>query len=137
MFTLVHDLTVWWPVKVIEPDPEKPGSYVEQTFDVLLEILDRDYAKERDELRGELLKSAEKDSSEENLKHVQAELENFDTASFTRVIKDWRGVVDKDKKVIPFTNEIFAAALKLERIRIGINRAYQEAISQDKARLGN
>lgn len=52
MFTLVHDLTVWWPVKVIEPDPEKPGSYLEQTFDVLLEILDRDYAKERDELRG-------------------------------------------------------------------------------------
>lgn len=88
-------------------------------------------------MRGELLKSAEKDPSEENLKHVQAELEEFDTASFTRVIKNWRGVVDEKEKVIPFTNETFAAALKLERIRIGLNRAYQEAISQDKARLGN
>jgi hypothetical protein len=137
MFKLVHKLTVWWPVNVIEPDPDKPGSYVEHTFDVELEILDRDYATNRDKMRGELLKSAEKDPSEENLKHVQAELEEFDTASFTRVIKNWRGVVDEKEKVIPFTNETFAAALKLERIRIGLNRAYQEAISQDKARLGN
>ncbi|MGO8057550.1 hypothetical protein ACC716_04980 [Rhizobium johnstonii] len=137
MFKLVHNLTVWWPVNVIEPDPDKPGSYVEHTFDVELEILDRDYATNRDKMRAELLKSAEKDPSEENLKHVQAELEEFDTASFTRVIKNWRGVVDEKEKVIPFTNETFAAALKLERIRIGLNRAYQEAISQDKARLGN
>jgi hypothetical protein len=137
MFKLVHNLTVWWPVNVIEPDPDKPGSYVEHTFDVELEILDRDYATNRDKMRGELLKSAEKDPSEENLKHVQAELEEFDTASFTRVIKNWRGVVDEKEKVIPFTNETFAAALKLERIRIALNRAYQEAISQDKARLGN
>ncbi|MGO6954162.1 hypothetical protein ACC740_05520 [Rhizobium ruizarguesonis] len=137
MFKLVHNLTVWWPVNVIEPDPDKPGSYVEHTFDVELEILDRDYATNRDKMRGELLKSAEKDPSEENLKHVQAELEEFDTASFTRVIKNWRGVVDEKEKVIAFTNETFAAALKLERIRIGLNRAYQEAISQDKARLGN
>ncbi|MGO8079905.1 hypothetical protein [Rhizobium leguminosarum] len=137
MFKLVHNLTVWWPVNVIEPDPDKPGSYVEHTFDVELEILDRDYATNRDKMRGELLKSAEKNPSEENLKHVQAELEEFDTASFTRVIKNWRGVVDEKEKVIPFTNETFAAALKLERIRIGLNRAYQEAISQDKARLGN
>ncbi|MGO7015921.1 hypothetical protein [Rhizobium leguminosarum] len=137
MFKLVHNLTAWWPVNVIEPDPDKPGSYVEHTFDVELEILDRDYATNRDKMRGELLKSAEKDPSEENLKHVQAELEEFDTASFTRVIKNWRGVVDEKEKVIPFTNETFAAALKLERIRIGLNRAYQEAISQDKARLGN
>ncbi|MGR9345843.1 hypothetical protein ACU8NW_14665 [Rhizobium leguminosarum] len=137
MFKLVQNLTVWWPVNVIEPDPDKPGSYVEHTFDVELEILDRDYAANRDKMRAELLKSAEKDPSEENLKRVQAELEEFDTASFTRVIKDWRGVVDEKEKVIPFTNQTFAAALKLERIRIGLNRAYQDAISQDKARLGN
>ncbi len=137
MFKLVQNLTVWWPVKVIEPDPEKPGSFVEHTFEVELEILDRDYSKNRDAMRVELLKTAEADPSEENLKRVQAELDAFDTASFTRVVKNWRGVIGEKDEVIPFSNETFAAALKLERIRVALNRAYQDAIDQDKARLGN
>ena len=137
MFKLVQNLTVWWPVKVIEPNPEKPGSFVEHSFEVELEILDRDYSKNRDAMRVELLKKAEADPSEENLKRVQGELDAFDTASFTRVVKNWRGVVDAKDEVIPFSNEAFAEALKLERIRVALNRAYQDAIDQDKARLGN
>ncbi|MGY5789052.1 hypothetical protein ACXHXM_01975 len=137
MFKLVKNLTCWWPVKVMEPDPDAPGKMIEYEFEIEFEIIDRDEAKSFDELREGVLATAEKDQSAANMKKVEKELDSINQASFRRVIKNWRGIVDEDRKPITFTEEAFAAAMKHDRIRVAINRAYQEAISQDKARLGN
>lgn len=148
MFKLVSNLTCWWPVKVIEPDSDKPGHYIERQFEAEFVVLDREESKRIDDLRTELLKGFEKAVErtedgkapadvEEKLKKAQAELDAFDINAFRRVLKDWRGILDDDEKPFRFTDENFLLAMKHERIRVGLNRAYQDAISQDKARLKN
>ena len=137
MFVFVSSLTCWWPVKVQEPDPEKPGQMTEYSFEIEFEILDRDETRRMEDERTALLKQVETDASEENLRKVQDELEARAVSSFRRVIRNWRGIVDEDKKPVPFSEATFAAAMRHNRIRTAINRAYQEAIGEDKARLGN
>lgn len=137
MFKLVANLTCWWPVKIMEPDSDRPGKYIEREFEVEFQILDREETRRIDDLRVELLKTAEKDTSDEGLRKSQAELDAYDMKAFRRVLKNWRGIIDENDNPVPFTEEAFAAAMKHDRVRVGLNRAYQEAISQDKARLGN
>lgn len=137
MFVFVPNLTCWWPVKVQQPDPEKPGQMTEYSFEIEFEILDRDETRRMDDERTALLKQVETDASEENLRKIQDELEAQAVSSFRRVIRNWRGIVDEDKNPVPFSEATFAAAMRHNRIRAAINRAYQEAIGEDKARLGN
>jgi hypothetical protein len=148
MFKLVSNLTCWWPVKVIEPDPDKLGKHIEHQFEAEFTVLDREDSQRIDELRAELLKGFEKavergedgkvpTDVEEKLKKAQAELDAYDVNAFRRVLKDWRGILDDDGQPFRFSEENFLIAMKHERIRVGLNRAYQEAISQDKARLKN
>lgn len=137
MFKLVDNLTAWWPVKVLQPDPDRPGKMKEFEFEIEFEIIDRDETRRMDEQRAELIKQAEADPSEATLRRVQGALEEADLASFRRVIRNWRGIVDEQDRPIAFTEESFLVAMKHNRIRAGINKAYQEAIGQDGARLGN
>lgn len=137
MFKLVPNLTCWWPVKVMEPDPNKPGGYVEYDFEVEFIILNREDLKAADDARNDILKMADRDSSDEGLRRAQLALDEHDMKSFRRVLKNWRGVLDENDRPLPFDENAFLSAMKHDRIRTGINRAYQEAISQDKARLGN
>ncbi len=148
MFKLVSNLTCWWPVKVMEPDPDKPGKYIERQFEAEFIVLDREESQRIDDLRAELLKAFEKAVErtedgkapadvEAKLKAAQAELDAYDINAFRRVLKNWRGISDDGDQPFRFTEENFAIAMRHERIRVGLNRAYQEAISQDRARLGN
>ncbi|MBW8323119.1 MAG: hypothetical protein K0M47_28340, partial [Rhizobium sp.] len=99
--------------------------------------IDRDETKRMDEQRAELIKQAEADPSEATLRRVQDALEEVNLASFRRVIRNWRGIVDEQDRPISFTEESFVVAMKHNRIRAGINKAYQEAIGQEGVRLGN
>ncbi len=137
MFVFVPNLTCWWPVKVQQPDPDNAGQMTEFSFEIEFEILDRDESRALEDERTALLKKVETDASEENLRKVQDELDALAVASFRRVIRNWRGIVDEDKKQIPFSDVTFTLVMKHNRIRAAINRAYQEAIAEDKARLGN
>lgn len=137
MFKLVSNLTCWWPVKVMEPDPDKPGKYIERQFEAEFTVLDREESKRIDDIRSEMLKVFESDLSEDGLKKGQAELDAYDVNAFRRVLKDWRGILDDTDQPFRFTEENFAIAMRHERIRVALNRSYQEAISQDRARLGN
>ncbi|MBW8283525.1 MAG: hypothetical protein K0M55_07980, partial [Rhizobium sp.] len=85
MFKLVDSLTAWWPVKVLQPDPDKPGKMKEFDFEIEFEIIDRDETKRMDEQRAELIKQAEADPSEATLRRVQDALEEVNLASFRRV----------------------------------------------------
>ncbi|MBC7313600.1 MAG: hypothetical protein H5U11_13995, partial [Rhizobium sp.] len=135
MFKLVDSLTAWWPVKVLQPDPDKPGKMKEFEFEIEFEIIDRDETKRMDEQRAELIKQAEADPSEATLRRVQDALEEVNLASFRRVIRNWRGIVDEQDRPISFTEESFVVAMKHNRIRAGLNKAYQEASGQEGVRL--
>lgn len=137
MFKMVKTLTTWWPVKVYEPDPIKPGTFAEFSFEVEFEILDREELKKNQDARNAVLETAETDTSAKKLEEIQAALDAMEIKAFQRVVRNWRQVVDDNDQPLPFTNENFLEALKRDHIREGINVAYAEAIDSGKARLGN
>ncbi|WP_421579129.1 hypothetical protein [Shinella sp. M31] len=137
MFVLVETLTTWWPVKVYEPDPERPGKFVAQEFEVEFEILDDDAVKAQREARAAVLEAASADTSENGLAQTQQKLDELDRHYFLRIVRNWRQVVDEGKKPVVFTEQIFLQALKRAHIREAIVHAYNEAIDTGKARLKN
>ena len=137
MFKVVPNLTFWWPVKVLEPDPDKPGKLIEQAFEAEFKLLERSEAKASAEARRQIMARVSPDLDEETLKAIADELEAHDKAAVRRVLVDWREVVDGKGNPIPFDDQTFAALYNMDRVRAAFNRAYAEAISEDKARLGN
>ncbi|SCB18518.1 hypothetical protein [Rhizobium lusitanum] len=145
MFKLIENLTAWWPVKVLEPDNDNPGSLKEETFEVEFVIRSREETKAHDKQRTELLKQLpvaddyRKDQAGATAKaeKIGAKVEAHDRKMDHLVIKNWRGVFDAKENPVPFSAAALDMALNHERIRVGINRAYDEAVSNDKARVGN
>lgn len=137
MFKMVKTLTAWWPVKVYEPDPEKPGQFVEHSFEIEFEILDRDQVDEHARQRAAIFDDAEGEPSPERLREIERKLDERQTKEFQRCVRNWRGVLDDEGNVFPFTNENLLVALKRNNIREGILVAYREAVDTGKARLGN
>lgn len=137
MFKVVPNLTFWWPVKVLEPDPDKPGKLAEATFEAEFKLLDRAEAKASAEARRQIMARFSPDLDEAALKALADELDAHDKAAVRRVLVNWREVVDGKGNPIPFEDQSFAALYDMDRVRAAFNRAYAEAISEDKARLGN
>ncbi|WP_349433570.1 hypothetical protein [Pararhizobium sp. A13] len=137
MFKMVKTLTTWWPVKVYEPNPEKPGTFSEFAFEIEFEIIDRDEVKTFDDERSAIFAEAAADTGPDKLRTTQEKLDALQLREFQRVTRNWRGVIGADDNVFPFTNENLLVALKRDHIREGINEAYKQAIATGKARLGN
>ncbi len=137
MFKVVPNLTFWWPVKVLEPDPEQPGKLAEREFEAEFKLLDDKEAKASAEARRLIVARFSPDLDDKGLQAVTDELEAHDKAALRRVLTDWRNIVDMGGKPIPFDDQAFAAAYNMYRVRTALNRAYKEAISEDQARLGN
>lgn len=137
MFKVVANLLFWWPVKVLEPDPDKPGKLVEKTFEAQLQLIDEDEAKTSAEVRRKILAKLTPDLGEDELKVLNEELEAHDKLALRRVLVGWRDIEDADGRPLAFSEEAFSALYKIRRVRAALNRAYLEAISEDKARLGN
>lgn len=137
MFVLRKTLTTWWPVKVYEPDPENPGTFAEQEFEIELEILDDDAVKAHREARAAIFEAATADTSESGLAQTQEKLEDLDRNHFLRTCRNWRQVVDDSQAPVIFSEQIFLQALKRPHVREAIVHAYNEAIDTGKARLKN
>lgn len=137
MFRMVKTLTAWWPVKVYEPDLETPGTFAESTFDIEFEILDRNEVKRNNDARNAIFAEAEASTSDNKLEEAQQKLEELELKIFQRVVRNWRGVIDDNDEVFPFTNENFLVLWARTHIREGISAAYAEAIDTGKARLKN
>ena len=137
MFKLVKTLTAWWPVKVYEPDPEKPGTFVASEFEVEFEILDRDQVKKNQQERADLFAEYENETGDRRLAELQEKLDALQERDFLRVVRNWRGVVDDSDRPLLFSEQVFCAALKRNHVREAISAAYAEAIDTGKARLGN
>lgn len=128
MFVFKDEVSVWWPVKVKQPDEKKPGKFAEYEFELEMRIMDRDEIEERAKKRAELLEA--QDDPAGVLKRVN----DFDDETWIDVITDWRGVQDEDKEEIPFSREILGKALKRPLIRTGIQQAYQDLCSGEVRR---
>ncbi|WP_026784213.1 phage tail assembly chaperone [Pleomorphomonas koreensis] len=137
MFKVVSNLTFWWPVKVLEPDPDRPGKLQEQEFEAEFRLIDRAETKASAEARRQIMARVSPDLDEATLKAVADELEAHDKAAVRRVLVGWRNVVDDKGNPIAFDEKTFAALYDMDRVRAAFNRAYGEAIAEDKARLGN
>ncbi|TRL38036.1 hypothetical protein [Rhizobium straminoryzae] len=148
MFKLVSRLAAWWPVTVLQPDPDQPGAFTEFGFEARFLIVGkaemRGYAEERDQLAKKLLEAIEamataddKVAASDHVRDLETALETHDDGMFHRLITDWRGVVDEADQPIPFSAEALDMALDHERIRRALRVAYDAAISEGGARLGN
>ncbi|MVA17640.1 hypothetical protein GOZ94_01605 [Agrobacterium vitis] len=145
MFKLVPTLTAWWPVSVLEPDNDNPGTLKESTFDVELVIRGTDELKPYDDKRAELVKqlptaeefAADYKAASAKADEIRKQIEAHDQSMFHLMVSNWRGVIDANDQPLPFSADNLDMALGLDRIRVGLNRAYEEAVSNDKARLGN
>jgi hypothetical protein len=136
-FKLSSELTFKWPVKVMEPDQGTPGKLIEREFTAHFAIIEPDLAKEADKKRIALFQQIEPDMSSAELANIQALIDAHDFDSLSQVIRGWHGIVDDDDKPIPFNSDNLKMVYAHNRVKNALRRAYQEAISEDKARLGN
>lgn len=136
-FKLSSELTFKWPVKVLEPDQGTPGKLIEREFTAHFAIIDPAQAKEADNQRVALFEQIKPDMSTKDLADVQALIDAHDFSSISQVLRGWHGIVDDDDKPIPFNSETLKMVYAHDRVKNALRRAYKEAISEDKARLGN
>lgn len=136
MFVFSKNLTFWWPVKPIEPDPDRPGKLIEYEFEAQFELPTPDEAEADRKDRIKLIEAlTKKDLEEEAYQRAEEALRAFDEALVLRRIKNWRNIQGKDGKDLPFS--LFPKVFTHPHIKAAFDRAYGEAISEDKARLGN
>ncbi|MBW8283320.1 MAG: hypothetical protein K0M55_06940 [Rhizobium sp.] len=121
-FVVGEVVRYWWPVIVRIPDPEKAGQVLERKFEILFEPEDQDTAVETQ------LEYSAIASLKDRIEHERQQL--------LRVAKDWKGVLDKNRQPVLFSEENFRAALQQSWFRIGVNTALAESLA-GQARLGN
>ncbi|WP_107339186.1 hypothetical protein [Agrobacterium pusense] len=136
-FKLSSELTFKWPVKVLEPDQGTPGKLIEREFTAHFAIIDPEQSKETDKQRVALFEQIKPDMDVKDLRDVQALIDAHDFNALAQVMRGWHGIVDDDDKPIPFNSDNLKMVYAHDRVKNALRRAYQEAISEDKARLGN
>lgn len=122
-FKLIDQYLYWWPVKVSIPDPNRPGKFLSQSFEMQFEALSKSEAEKLDALAASI------ETVEERQEH--------DNAVIAQRCKNWRGVVDEDNQEVAFSDDAFAQAMEFGWFRVGVLEAYAESISGEKARRGN
>lgn len=123
MFVLTATHLFWWPATALAPDPETAGKFREHQFKLQFEALGLDEAQAMDEAFHAL-------NSEKDRQKHQHDL-------LYRVVKGWSEVVDVEKAPVPFSAGALEQAIQLAWFRTAAYRAYAEAMSGEKARLGN
>lgn len=136
-FKLSSELTFKWPVKVLEPDQGTPGKLIEREFTAHFAIIDPEQSKETDKQRVALFEQIKPDMDVKDLREVQALIDAHDFTALSQVMRGWHGIVDDDDKPIPFNSDNLKMVYAHDRVKNALRRAYQEAVSEDKARLGN
>lgn len=120
-FVLMDHYRFWWPATVRVPDPERIGQTIDQTFEIMIQPESQDAAIAADEAVDVL--------------ETIRERADHDRDRLSRLVLDWRGVVDDAGRPVPFSADTFAAALQVSWFRVAIWTAYREALSG--ARAGN
>ncbi|SDA39123.1 hypothetical protein [Mesorhizobium qingshengii] len=122
-FAPTAEYTYWWPIKIKMPSSDKSGLWITETFEMEFAAVNSD---EVDRILEEIKAMKPEDQTE----HAHDLLLNAS--------RDWRGVVDGDKKAIAFDREMLRAMLKAGPwYRQGIYQSYSASLVSDGARTGN
>ncbi|CZT36414.1 hypothetical protein [Rhizobium sp. 9140] len=137
MFKLVENLAFWWPVKVTEPDPNRMGKTVEHTFEIQFELLPEEINRDSARERAAILSEINSETTDAEMVEIMARVAEHDEAAARRLVRDWRKIADEMGNPLNFSAETFTAVWAHERVRVAIVKAYQDAVTLDKARLKN
>lgn len=137
MFKLSHEVIFSWPVKVIEPDPSKAGRLLEHVFEATFAIVAPETNRARDDERKAILARMVGDTPIDELKAIEKELDEHDFSTLKTYLRGWSKIADDDGRPIPFNDDTLREVYAHARVKNALIRAYQEALSEDKARLGN
>lgn len=137
-FKLSTEVTFPWPVKVIEPNPEKAGEKIERVFTAIFALIDPDEAKASEEARLNILRQMKTDTKVKELRAIQEQLDLHDRVALRAVLRGWeKDILGADDKPLPFNDDTFAAVYRWPHVRAAFLRAYREAITDDGGRVGN
>ncbi len=136
-FTVKNTLQFPWPVKVWEPHPEKPGKLIEREFIGHFKLIDPEVSRAHDDTRRAIVDEITPETTAEEMKDIQRRVEEHDHATSLELFCGWDGIEDEEKQPITFSPEAFEEIYRMPRVAAAIKRAYREAVSEDKARLGN
>lgn len=137
-FKLSTEVTFPWPVKVIEPNPEKPGEKIERVFTAIFALIDPDEAKASEEARLNILRQTKAESKAKELRAIQEQLDLHDRVALRGVLRGWeKDILGADDKPLRFNEENFNALYRWPHVRAALLRAYKEAITDDGGRVGN
>ena len=109
-FRLVETYLYWWPVAVQVPDPERPGAFVRQDFEMRFQALP--------------LLEVERLEADSRRFRLEGRIDAAETLLLERVCNAWRGVEAEDGGDAPFS-------------RTACYAAYRDSITGERARLGN
>ena len=137
MFIFSEKLTFWWPVKVLEPSPDDPGTKVEGEFEAMFELMSPEDQKTAAHERMAILKEITPDLSEYEIDALQKKLDAHNLKTISKVLKNWRGLGISPTEELPFSEAALKRVYGHARYRNALTRAYLEATDDDKARLGN
>ncbi|MFN3319934.1 MAG: hypothetical protein ACK43M_14390 [Allorhizobium sp.] len=136
MFKVKKNLTCWWPVTVKEPDPEKPGEILESAFEVEFSIPGRAERKKLADEREALLAALRDTDDAEKATDIGRQLEAFGEHRYREAILNWRGI-EGDEGPFEYSLPNLDLLLDSDYVRRALDAAYTEAVTLDKARLGN
>lgn len=124
MFILKDEIKAWWPVKVKEPNPSSPGTFITHKFEVEFTLINQDEANAMNEARALIFKDDALEPGE-----IVKSLQNFDAERFAERISNWRGVFGEDKREVAFSREILLDALKRPLIYAAVAEAFEDMAS--------
>jgi len=113
----------WWPVTVRTPDPDNPGTFISEEFEMQFEALSKTEGEALDDAYAALETDKEKRAHEHDVAR--------------RVAVGWRGVEEGDGKALAFSAEGLEQMLEYSWYRAGIYTAYAEAMGGQEARRKN
>lgn len=122
-FAPTDEYLYWWPIKIRRPHSSKSGQWEAVSFEMQFVAVPQDQARAL---------------TEELAKLEPEERQRRQHDQLLSASRDWRGVVDDDKKAIPFSGEMLTALLNAAPwYSIGIYDSYTRSLLPDEARKGN
>lgn len=122
-FAPTDEYLYWWPINIDRPHATKSGQWEKVSFEMEFVAIPEDDARA---LAEELAKL--EPSEHHRRQHDQ----------LLKAARNWRGVVDNDRKEIPFSADVLTAMLNAAPwYRIGVYDSYARSLIRSEARKGN
>lgn len=121
-FTLAKSYLYWWPVTVMVPAPDVPGSYHPEELCIQISPQTQAEAVAANEQLADL--------------RTTRELVEHEITQILTVVRGWEGVVGDDGVAVPYSEEAMRQALQFSWFRNAISAAITASLNGE-ARVKN